>query len=924
MTSHVEPAPPPATKLAPPRLHAPSVRADQLRRVAAAAKARLVLVRAPAGAGKSTLIAAAAAKLHWRYAWYRLDRLDADPERFFAALEHALAARSPEAEGDLSEPHPLPLAQPLEQSAAGLAAALGRTGGEFHLILDDYEALVGERGFNRALAALLSYLPSTVHLVLLSRARPSFPTGKLALEGGLSEIGYEELRFDAGQVAEVCERDGRGALAPASVEALLDLTDGWPAGVTLAASASTDGVEQAVHRYLDEQVYARQAPEVQEFLKRTCCLPTMSVALAEEVGGVPDAGSLLSILEAQGAFTYPGPAAGEFRYHSLLRSFLQTRVAAEGGRAALNVVRCRSAEALARAGKGPAAVELYLSAGEPDATVALLREKGHDLLGECGEHLLSRWASTLEAAGPGLSGWAALVEGHRYFVVGDLVAARRRQMSALKLLEADQDRYLALRALADSSSVAGADDKAVTYARRALEAAGDRNRAEGLHVLARLLSIACRWRELDEALAAFADCGPVPDDLAARMLWIGIYRDYGSGDVRAALGASESAIQSIGHDASVLTTGTFSTALANFNLFACRYGRGAAFLEQARQEALAGGPLYARAQVEVTQAAFLAQQGRLRECVSLLDDLAADPLLQTNATIVCLAHLTAATALRRAGEHARAIRSCRRALESLTSGSTAYDRLDVQIDLTFLEGLAGGHRHASARLRALCDEAERSGLRFQTAKGGLFLGVLALRAGEDGGAELTRSCGRLLALGHLDCLGQELAANPEAVSLLASTDIPDEELREMLRVCALQVGGQQAVASVATQGDRVLPLLLSLVRTDLPEHQATLLLQALRRHPSKEVRNRARRLDASTGAAATRLFLELTPREEEILALLAEGCSNAEVARRLVLSVGTVKTHVHRILTKTGASGRLAAAMLYRQRLAGEGTKTSR
>ena len=73
----------------------------------------------------------------------------------------------------------------------------------------------------------------------------------------------------------------------------------------------------------------------------------------------------------------------------------------------------------------------------------------------------------------------------------------------------------------------------------------------------------------------------------------------------------------------------------------------------------------------------------------------------------------------------------------------------------------------------------------------------------------------------------------------------------------------------------------------------------------------------------TRLFLELTPREEEILALLAEGYSNEQVARRLVLSVGTVKTHVHRILAKTGTGGRLAAAMLYRQRAtaAGEGER---
>lgn len=85
------------------------------------------------------------------------------------------------------------------------------------------------------------------------------------------------------------------------------------------------------------------------------------------------------------------------------------------------------------------------------------------------------------------------------------------------------------------------------------------------------------------------------------------------------------------------------------------------------------------------------------------------------------------------------------------------------------------------------------------------------------------------------------------------------------------------------------------------------------------MRDRARRrLLAGDGG---RLFPELTPREEEILAVLAGGGSNQDVADKLSLTLSTVKTHVHRILTKIEANGRLAAAVAYQKRAAASGSQ---
>ena len=130
-------------------------------------------------------------------------------------------------------------------------------------------------------------------------------------------------------------------------------------------------------------------------------------------------------------------------------------------------------------------------------------------------------------------------------------------------------------------------------------------------------------------------------------------------------------------------------------------------------------------------------------------------------------------------------------------------------------------------------------------------------------------------------------------------------------------GGPMLLADLAALGGHVGLLVMDMARLRLPARQAGQLMETLRGHPSRPVRDRARRAVLSGASRADdRLFQELTPREEEVLAVIAEGRSNEEIAERLFLAVATVKTHVHRILTKTGTGGRLPAAILYRQRSA--------
>ena len=521
---------------------------------------------------------------------------------------------------------------------------------DLYLVLDDYEVLAGDLVFDEVLAALLSYLPPLLHVVLLSRSRPGFPTARLAMDGGLAQLGFDELRLDQAQVAAVAgERSGRRP-TPAEVEELLGLTEGWAAGVVLAAR--TAEAPEPIHAYLAEEVYGRLAPEAQDFLRRSSCLGSMTPALAESVTGVHDAGSLLASLEAEGAFTFAGPVPGSYRCHPLLRSFLRAQVTAEGGQEALGALQERSARALAAHGRAPEAARLYLEAGDAGATVELLRGEGYDLLRRCEQNLLSPWVDVLRAAGEGFSGWAALLDGHRLSVAGHLADSRRELDAGLAALGHDPvGRNLCLRALTYSCYMQGSTDEAISYARRALEASSERDVPESLFALAQLLSLVGRWRELDEVEARLAACaGASAKERRADITLLAVHRGYTSGDVRAALVRGEAELAFVLESASRLSAANFLLGLAGFNLFACRYSRAAHLLDRLRPEIDALGPHLVGLQAGVVRAMSLAQQGRLRECLMLLDALDAEPLAQSSPDMLFNLAFVGAVALRRAGE----------------------------------------------------------------------------------------------------------------------------------------------------------------------------------------------------------------------------------------------------------------------------------
>ncbi|MBL8925247.1 MAG: hypothetical protein JNM77_03280 [Pseudonocardia sp.] len=288
----------------------------------------LLLVSAPAGYGKSQLLAEWAARRPDRIAWLSLDDDDRVARRFWAAVLAAL--RGCAAVG--------PALDRLDPAQDGflvrLLEALDRVPGPVDLVLDDVHALPPGSAAVRALAALVRERPRALRLVLAGRADPPLPIARLRLSGELREIRARDLAFSPDEAAALLT----GAdlvLAPGQVRTLVDQTGGWAAGLRLAALSLRDagdvdrfladlaGNSKALSDYLVGEVLSALPPGTTEVLQAVSVCDELSAGLAVALTGRPDAGEVLASLERETALVQSfGEGRTAYRAHPLLRAHL--------------------------------------------------------------------------------------------------------------------------------------------------------------------------------------------------------------------------------------------------------------------------------------------------------------------------------------------------------------------------------------------------------------------------------------------------------------------------------------------------------------------------------------------------------------------------------------------------------------------------
>jgi LuxR family maltose regulon positive regulatory protein len=476
------------------------------------AASKLVLVSAPAGFGKTTLLtewlaAGPAGPGGERLAaWLSLDRGDNDPASFWAYVIAALRTVASEVgEGALAlldAPQPAPI----EVVLTTLLNDLGAVAGEIVLVLDDYHVIEG-REVQGGMAFLLDHLPPGLHVVIASRADPVLPLARLRARGELAEIRAAQLRFTAEEAAAYLTGMGL-ALTARDVAALEGRTEGWIAALQLAALsmqgrddvasfiAGFAGDDRYVVDYLAEEVLARQSDRVQAFLLQTCILGRLSGPLCDAVTGQGGGKAMLEALDRGNLFLVPlDDRRRWYRYHHLFADVLRARLWDEQPGQVPGLHR-RASEWHGQNGELSEAVGHALAAGDFERAAGLVELASPAMRRTRQEAKLRGWLEVLPSevvrARPVLSvdfAGVLLMGGELEGVEGRLRDAERwlapatghreePQDPAAEMVVADEEEYLRLPATIESYRAAqalarGDAPGTVRHAQRAIELALD-------------------------------------------------------------------------------------------------------------------------------------------------------------------------------------------------------------------------------------------------------------------------------------------------------------------------------------------------------------------------------------------------------------------------------------------------------------------
>ncbi len=422
---------------------------------------RLTLIAAPAGAGKTTLVADWLAQrpmeiaAPWGVGWLSLDETDNDPARFVAYLATACHQANPAGplipSPDALTPNPTPatLVTPL------LNALAQRPARRLALALDDYH-LIHNPTIHQALAFFIEHQPTHLHLILITREEPPLPLPRWRARGQLHELHAAQLRFSPAEADRFLTEVMGLRLAADEAAALTQATEGWAAGLQLVGlalhnqaarspwpdrlAASTD----ALSPYWLSEVWQHLAPELQNFLKHTAILERLHGPLCAAVAGPADSEAILAQLAANHLFITPldGRAAW-YRCHPLFRRFLQTQLEQDPQVDRPGLHR-RAAEWLTQHDQPAAALPHWLAAGEVSAAAQTLADLALGWVRQ-GELLtLRRWLDQLPEP---------LIWRHPQLALARLwLLASAGQPEAVTLnagrLTADADAPLATEALA--------------------------------------------------------------------------------------------------------------------------------------------------------------------------------------------------------------------------------------------------------------------------------------------------------------------------------------------------------------------------------------------------------------------------------------------------------------------------------------------
>ena len=415
------------TKLYRPRITGDLVpRRRLLRRLNHRRNRPLILVVAPAGYGKTTLVASWLATCDWPNAWLSLDENDSDLAlflRYFLAAIRTLFPSALEETAALLSATSLP---PWDILAHSLINDLDQIEQPFVLVLDDYHA-IQNMDVHNLLDQVLRHPPPLLHLVLISRTDPPLSLGTLRAHGQATEIRIRQLRFTEEETTVFLQRLGMSA-DEKTVQALVESVEGWVTGLRLAVLASRHmGSERLlpaglrrgtpyVADYLVSEILASQPPAIQDYMLATSILDRFCAPLCEAVCPTAVQGTsqgeegadgmcgvsgeeYLAWLEAGNLFVVPLDGESEwYRYHHLFRQFLRDKLQQRYEPGEIASFHARASAWFAQNGLIDEAFHHALAAGDEPGAAQLVEQSVPALLSEHEWHLLEKWLEQLPQA----------------------------------------------------------------------------------------------------------------------------------------------------------------------------------------------------------------------------------------------------------------------------------------------------------------------------------------------------------------------------------------------------------------------------------------------------------------------------------------------------------------------------------------------
>jgi len=439
-----------ATKLRPPVPPARLVdraRLDAVLDAADAADVPLVLLSAPAGSGKSTLVAGWAEAHPGSVAWLQLDESDADPARFWVSFTAALGRVNPDVAAHL-EPLVVGSLGSGQVIVPALVNELSSLPNRLVVVLDDYH-LIDDPAVHRGMERLIDLCPPQLMVVLVTRADPPFRLGRMRVRGRVREIRAADLRFDSIEAAALlgasAERlDGR------RLDDLCERTEGWAAGLVLAGlslerTTDTDrfvqtfrGDDQLVASYLTDELLAVLDEDERRRMVEAAVLHRLSGPLLDSVTGSTDGARWLDGLATSNQFVIRLDTTGEwYRYHHLFRDMLLLE-ARRSIPDRLPDLNRRAAAWFETSGYPAAAVDHLLAAGDREQAMFLMRLVGPDLLGSGQLRTLRKILGRLASDGE-LDALCSLLSGWDHYLTGRYEEARHLLDRATATLPADLD-----------------------------------------------------------------------------------------------------------------------------------------------------------------------------------------------------------------------------------------------------------------------------------------------------------------------------------------------------------------------------------------------------------------------------------------------------------------------------------------------------